>query len=238
MVLISLISLRRLLRQRGFVSFRLLFLATTQRVSRCSLPSLRGRGTSMSFITYVIMTSVHYVILASASLLLCLLHTQPLMSLCHYVFRSSVTMSFTYSVPYVFMSFWLLFLCYYVFYILRPLCLYVILSSVPLLLCLLHTLSPMSLCHSGFISIKYFYELPILSVNSEWQVGQYLPFLSRTFREKFISIKNTIVYKIKKRRQNSDNHKFIYLRRTGKEVKERKNRCKKKGFVYIFHNKG
>ena len=95
-----------------------------------------GRGTSMSFITYVIMTSVHYVImtsaslllylyilsplclyviLASASLLLCLLHTQPLMSLCHYVFRSSVTMSFTYSVPYVFMSFWLLFHCYYVF---------------------------------------------------------------------------------------------------------------------------
>ena len=35
------------------------------------------------------------------------LHTQSLMSLCHYVFRSSVTMSFTYSVPYVFMSFWL-----------------------------------------------------------------------------------------------------------------------------------
>lgn len=83
MVLISLIRLRRLLRQRGFVSFRLLFLATAQRVSRCSLPSLRGRGTSMSFITYVIMTSVHYVILASVSLLLCLLHTQPLMSLCH-----------------------------------------------------------------------------------------------------------------------------------------------------------
>ena len=164
-MLISLISLRRLLRQRGFVSFRLLFLATTQRVSRCSLPSLRGRGTSMSFITYVIMTSVHYVImasaslllylyilsplclyviLASASLLLCLLHTQSLMSLCHYVFRSSVTMSFTYSVPYVFMSFWLLFLCYYVFYILSPLCLYVILASVPLLLCL-YILCPLCL---------------------------------------------------------------------------------------------
>ena len=46
--------------------------------------------------------------------------------------------------------------------------------------------------------VKYFYELTILSVNSEWQVGQYLPFLSRTFRDKFVSIKNTIVYKIKK----------------------------------------
>ena len=61
------LNLRRLLRQRGFVSFRLLFHATAQRVSRCSLPSLRGRGTSMSFITYVIITSVHYVIMASAS---------------------------------------------------------------------------------------------------------------------------------------------------------------------------
>ena len=102
-----------------------------------------GRGTSMSFITYVIMTSVHYVIMASASLLLYLLHTQPLMSLCHSGFCSSVTMSFTYSVP---------------------LCLYVILASVPLLPCLLHTLSPMSLCHSGSIIVKYFYKLPILSV--------------------------------------------------------------------------
>lgn len=114
MVLISLISLRRLLRQRGFVSFRLLFLVTTQRVSRCSLPSLRGRGTSMSFITYVIMTSVHYGILASASLLLYL-------------------------------------------YIVSPLCLYVIMSSVPLLLCLLHTQSLMSLCHSGFCSLCTFW---------------------------------------------------------------------------------
>ena len=110
--------------------------------------------------------------------------------------------------------------------------------SVPLLLCLLHTPSLMSLCHSGFTIVKCFYELPILSVTYEWQVGQYLPFLSRTFRDKFVSIKNTIVYKIKKRRQNSENHKFIYLRRTGKEVKERKNRYKKRGFVYIFHNKG
>ena len=154
MVLISLISLRRLLRQRGFVSFRLLFLVTTQRVSRCSLPSLRGRGTSMSFITYVIMTSVHYVILASASLLLCLLHTQPLMSLCHYVFRSSVTMSFTYSVHYVIMSFWLLFLCYHVFYIVCPLChsgfcLFVTLS--------LHTQPLMSLCYYVFCSLCTFW---------------------------------------------------------------------------------
>ena len=118
MVLISLISLRRLLRQRGFVSFRLLFLATTQRVSRCSLPSLRGRGWGEGhfYVFYYLLSPLClYVILASASLLLCLLHTQPLMSLCHYVFRSSVTMSFTYSVPYVFMSFWLLFHCYYVF---------------------------------------------------------------------------------------------------------------------------
>ena len=61
--------------------------------------------------------------------------------------------------------------------------------------------------------IKYFYHLTILSVTCEWQVGQYLPFLSRTFRDKFVSIKKTIVYKIKKRRQNSENHKFIYLRR-------------------------
>ena len=152
-----------------------------------------GRGTSMSFITYVIMTSVHYGILASASLLLYL-------------------------------------------YILSPLCLYVIMSSVPLLLCLLHTLSLMSLCHSGFINVKYFYKLPILSVTCEWQVGQNPPFLSRTFRDKFVSINKTIVYKIKQRRQNSENHKFIYVRRTGKEMKERKNRCKKRGFVYIFHN--
>ena len=138
------------------------------------------------------------------------LHTQSPMSLCHSVFRSSVTMSFTYSAPYVFMSFWLLPPCYFVFYILCPLCLYVILASVPLLPCLLHTLPLMSLCHSGFINVKYFYKLPILSVTCEWQVGQYLPFLSRTFRSEFVSIKNTIVYKIKQRRRNSENHKFIY----------------------------
>lgn len=114
MVLISLISLRRLLRQRGFVSFRLLFLATAQRVSRCSLPSLgegdRGRGTSMSFITYVIMTSVHYVIMASASF-------------CLSFWLLSI------------MSLRLLFPCYFVFYILCPLCLPFILSGLEGLLC-------------------------------------------------------------------------------------------------------
>ena len=41
---------------------------------------------------------------------------------------------------------------------------YIIMASVPLLPCLLHTLSPMSLCHSGSIIVKYFYKLPILSV--------------------------------------------------------------------------
>ena len=162
-----------------------------------------------------------------------------LLFLCYHVFTYSVPyvfMSFclpflcyhvfTYSVPYVFMSFWLLFLCYHVFYILCPLCHSVfrssvtmsftysipsvILASVPLLPCLLHTLPLMSLCHSGFINVKYFYKLPILSVTCEWQVGQYLPFLSRTFRDEFVSIKNTIVYKIKQRRQKSENRKFIY----------------------------
>ena len=115
---------------------------------------------------------------------------------------------------------------------------YVITPSVPLLLCLLHTLSPMSLCHSGSIIVNDFYELTNLSRNSKQKIGRYLPFLSRTFRKKFITIKNTIVYKIKQRRQNSENHKFICVRRTKKEMKERKNLCKKRVFVYIFHNKG
>ena len=115
-VLISLISLRRLLRQRGFVSFRLLFLVTTQRVSRCSLPSLRGRGWGEGHF-YVFYYLCHYEFCPLWHSGFCLfvtlsLHSQPLMSLCHYVFRSSVTLSFTYSVPYVFMSFWLLFIMY------------------------------------------------------------------------------------------------------------------------------
>ena len=97
----------------------------------------------------------------------------PYVFLCYYVFTYSVPyviMSsvlcyhvFTYSVPYVFMSFWLLFLCYHVFYILCPLCLYVFMSSDPLLPCLLHTLSPMSLCHSGFrssVTMSFTYSVP------------------------------------------------------------------------------
>lgn len=202
MVLISLISLRRLLRQRGFVSFRLLFLVTTQRVSRCSLPSLRGRGWGEGHF-YVFYYLCHYDFCLFVTLSL---HTQPLMSLCLYVILASVPL-----LPCL--------------YILSPLCLYVILASVHYV-------------HSGFINVKDFYKLPILSVTCEWQVGQYLPFLSRTFRDKFVSINKTIVYKIKQRRQNSKNHKFIYERRTGKEIKERKIRYKKKEFVYIFHNKG
>ena len=72
----------------------------------------------MSFITYVIITSVHYVIMASASFCLSFW----LLSL---------------------MSLWLLFLmslrllfpCYFVFYILCPLCLPFILSGLEDLLC-------------------------------------------------------------------------------------------------------
>ena len=148
----------------------------------------------MSFITYVIITSVHSVIMASASFCLSFW----LLPLCHYVFCSPVTLSFTYSVHYVFRSFCLVLKIFYV---------------------------------------KYFYELTNLSRNSKQKIGRYLPFLSRTFREEFITIKNTIVYKIKQRRQNSENHKFICVRRTKKEMKERKNRCKKREFVYIFHSK-
>ena len=132
------------------------------------------------------------------------LHTLSLMSLCHSVFRSSVTMSFTYSIPSVILASVPLLLC---LYILSPFGHSVFRSSVTMSL---HTQSLMSLCHSGFINVKYFYKLPILSVTCEWQVGQYLPFLSRTFRDEFVSIKNTIVYKIKQRRRNSKNHKFIY----------------------------
>ena len=116
MVLISLISLRRLLRKRGFVSFRLLFLVTTQRVSRCSLPSLRGRGWGEGHF-YVFYYLCHYNFCPLCHYGFCLfvtlsLHTQPLMSLCHSGFCLLVTLSFTYSVPYVFMSFWLLFIMY------------------------------------------------------------------------------------------------------------------------------
>ena len=132
MVLISLISLRRLLRQRGFVSFRLLFLATAQRVSRCSLPSLRGRGWGEGHF-YVFYYLCHY----------------NFCSLCHYGFCIILSVIIT-SVHYVIMasasfclSFWLLsimslrllFPCYFVFYILCPLCLPFILSGLEGLLC-------------------------------------------------------------------------------------------------------
>ena len=92
--------------------------------------------------------------------------------------------------------------------------------SVPLLLCLLHTPSLMSLCHSGFTIVKCFYELPILSVTYEWQVGQYLPFLSRTFRDKFVSIKNTIVYKIKKKTKFGESQ--VYLSKAHRKRSKRK----------------
>ena len=152
-------------------------------------------------------------------------------SLCHYGFCIILSVIMA-SVHYVIMasasfclSFWLLSLmslrllspCYFVFYILCPLCLPFILSGL-----------------EGFC-VKYFYELTILSVTCECRVGQYLPFLSRTFKDEFVIIKNTIVYKIKQRKQNSGNHKFIYGRSTEKEVKERKNRYEKGEFVYIFH---
>ena len=150
------LNLRRLLRQRGFVSFHLLFHATAQRASRCSLLSLRGRGWGEG----------HF-----------------------YVFY---------------------YLCRYDF---------------------------CPLCHYGLFYVNYFYHLTILSIIVNIEFGGNLPFLSRIFREEVITIKNTIVYKIKQRRRNSENHKFIYGKSTGKEVKERKMRYKKRGFVYIFHNK-
>ena len=85
---------------------------------------------------------------------------------------------------------------------------YVIMASVPLLPCLLLLLPLMSLwlllhyvimasVPYVFFYVKYFYELTNLSRNSKQKIGQYLPFLSRTFREEFVTIKNTIIYKIK-----------------------------------------
>ena len=118
----------------------------------------------------VIITSVHYVIMASVHSVchynfcslchynFCSLCHFGFCPLCHYVFCSPVTLSFTYSVHYVFRSFCLVQRIFYV---------------------------------------KYFYELTNLSRNSKQKIGRYLPFLSRTFREEFITIKNTIIYKIK-----------------------------------------
>ena len=146
------------------------------------------------FILSVILDSVHYVIMASVHSV-CHFGFCPL---CHNVFCSPVTMSFTYSIHYVFRSFCLVQRVFYV---------------------------------------KYFYKLTNLSRNSKQKIGQYLPFLSRTFIKEFLTIKNTIIYKIKQRRQSSENHKIIYERSTGKEVKERKNHYEKGEFVYIFHSK-
>ena len=78
-----------------------------------SLHSLSLRSLCLPFLCYF----VFYILCPLCHSGFCLfvtlsLHTQPLMSLCHYVFRSSVTLSFTYSVPYVFMSLWLLFIMY------------------------------------------------------------------------------------------------------------------------------
>ena len=83
------------------------------------------------------------------------------------------------------MSLWLLFILSVILAFVP----YVITSSVPLLLCLLHTLSIMSLWLLFILSglegfyVKYFYELTNLSRNSKQKIGQYLPFLSRTFRD-------------------------------------------------------
>ena len=161
----------------------------------CLLLLLSLMSFCLLFTCYFVFTySVPYVIMSSIPLLPCLLLLLSLMSLC---LLFTCYFVFTYSVPYVFMSFWLPFLCYHVFYYFCPLCLSVILASVPLLPCLLLLLSLMSFCHSGFINVKYFYKLTNLSRNSECRVGQNLPFLSHTFRKEVITIKNTIVYKIK-----------------------------------------
>ena len=101
---------------------------------------------------YILCPLCLYVILSSVPLLPCLLHTLSIMSFClpflcyhvfyilypfgHSVFRSSVTMSFTYSIPSV------------------------ILASVPLLLCL-YILSPFG--HSGFrssVTMSFTYSAP------------------------------------------------------------------------------
>lgn len=70
---------------------------------------------------------------------------------------------------------------------------YVIMASVPLLLCLLHTLSIMSsvhsVCHFGFFYVNYFYHLTILSIIVNIEFAGNIPFLSRSFRQLFVSIK-------------------------------------------------
>ena len=115
--------------------------------------------------------------------------TAPYVFICYYVFYILSPLCL-----YVFMSFCLPFLCYHVFYILYPFGHSVFRSSVTMSF----TYSvPYVFMSFWLINVKYFHHLPILSVTCEWQVGQYPPFLSRTFRNEFVSIKNTIVYKIK-----------------------------------------
>ncbi len=117
MVLISLISLRRLLRQRGFVSFRLLFHTTAQRVSRCSLPSLRGRGWGEGHF-YVFYYLCHYYFCP----------------LCHYGFCIILSVILA-SVPYVITSSVPQLPCLLLLLSLQPLCLPFILSGLEGYLC-------------------------------------------------------------------------------------------------------
>ena len=119
-------------------------MASAHSVCHCGFCPLCHYG--FCIILSVIITSVHYVIMASASF-------------CLSFWLLSI------------MSLWLLFPCYFVFYILCQICLPFILSDL-----------------EGFC-VKYFYHLTILSVSCECRVGQYLPFLSRTFREEFVTIK-------------------------------------------------
>ncbi len=155
----------------------------------CLLLLLSLMSLCLLFICYFVFTySVPYVIMSS---FLCYNIFYYFCPLCLYVFCLSVTLSLhTLSL----MSLCLPFLCYHVFYYFCPLCLSVFCSPVTLSL---HSQSLMSFCHSGLISVKDFYKLTNLSRNSKQKIGQYLPFLSRTFRKEVITIKNTIVYKIK-----------------------------------------
>ena len=121
---ISCHSLRGFLRQRRLICFRLLFLATAQRISRCSLPSLRGRGWGEGHF-YVFYYLCHY----------------DFCPLCHYgfciilsVIMASASFCLSFGLLSI-MSLWLPFPCYFVFYILCPLCLPFILSGLEGLLC-------------------------------------------------------------------------------------------------------
>ena len=129
----------------------------------CLLLLLSLMSFCLLFTCYFVFTySVPLVIMSSIPLLPCLLLLLSLMSFC---LLFTCYFVFTYSVPYVIMS---SFLCYNIFYYFCPLCLYVFCLSVTLSL---HTLSLMSLCHSGFISVKDFYKLTNLSRNSKQKIG-------------------------------------------------------------------